>query len=268
MASFFVSRVDTEVDARLDKIGTAEAAELRGRAAIANARLAYQHYEQVFSSPRWQALPTRGPGRSGRCGPRRRSRTPPTPTPATSPTWSRPAWSTPCPRPRCALVADQGEVPADSVHGHYEESQQVLDGLRAVGIDYDDVVQKLEDDGVAKFDAPGSSSPSSWPPRCGPAQPGKGTDDDSGTTRVIVGASLAGAKAAETLRAEGFDGPVVLIGRESERPYERPPLSKGYLMGKAGRDKIYVHPPSGTPSTTWTCGSASRSPASNRRRTR
>jgi 3-phenylpropionate/trans-cinnamate dioxygenase ferredoxin reductase component len=59
---------------------------------------------------------------------------------------------------------------------------------------------------------------------------------------VIVGASLAGAKAAETLRAEGFAGPVVLIGAESELPYERPPLSKDYLQGKSPRDKIYVHP--------------------------
>jgi 3-phenylpropionate/trans-cinnamate dioxygenase ferredoxin reductase subunit len=59
---------------------------------------------------------------------------------------------------------------------------------------------------------------------------------------VIAGAGLAGAKAAETLRAEGFDGAVVLIGDENERPYERPPLSKDYLMGKAERDSIYVHP--------------------------
>lgn len=59
---------------------------------------------------------------------------------------------------------------------------------------------------------------------------------------VIAGAGLAGAKAAETLRSEGFDGPVVLIGSENERPYERPPLSKDYLMGKAERDSIYVHP--------------------------
>ena len=61
-------------------------------------------------------------------------------------------------------------------------------------------------------------------------------------THVIVGAGLAGAKAAEALRAEGFDGPVVLLGEETERPYERPPLSKDYLLGKAGRDTIYVHP--------------------------
>ena len=59
---------------------------------------------------------------------------------------------------------------------------------------------------------------------------------------VIVGASLAGAKAAEALREEGFDGPLVLIGEESERPYERPPLSKDYLLGKAERETIYVHP--------------------------
>jgi 3-phenylpropionate/trans-cinnamate dioxygenase ferredoxin reductase subunit len=60
-------------------------------------------------------------------------------------------------------------------------------------------------------------------------------------TFIIVGASLAGAKAAETLRDEGFDGQVVLIGAEPERPYERPPLSKEYLRGEAGREKVYVH---------------------------
>src|SRR3954463_10102473 len=63
----------------------------------------------------------------------------------------------------------------------------------------------------------------------------------SDRTFVIVGASLAGAKAAETLRTEGFDGRLVLIGAERERPYERPPLSKEYLRGEAGRDKVYVH---------------------------
>jgi 3-phenylpropionate/trans-cinnamate dioxygenase ferredoxin reductase subunit len=60
-------------------------------------------------------------------------------------------------------------------------------------------------------------------------------------TFVIVGASLAGAKAAEELREQGFDGRVVLIGSESERPYERPPLSKGYLQGESERDKAFVH---------------------------
>jgi 3-phenylpropionate/trans-cinnamate dioxygenase ferredoxin reductase subunit len=60
-------------------------------------------------------------------------------------------------------------------------------------------------------------------------------------TFIIVGASLAGAKAAETLRAEGFEGRVLLIGAEDERPYERPPLSKDYLRGEVGREKVYVH---------------------------
>jgi len=61
------------------------------------------------------------------------------------------------------------------------------------------------------------------------------------STYVIVGASLAGAKAAETLREEGFDGNIVLLGEEDERPYERPPLSKGYLLGKEDRSSIFVH---------------------------
>src|SRR5215210_1149012 len=58
---------------------------------------------------------------------------------------------------------------------------------------------------------------------------------------IIIGAGLAGAKAAETLRDEGFDGRVVLVGSESDRPYHRPPLSKGYLRGEVHRDRVYVH---------------------------
>jgi 3-phenylpropionate/trans-cinnamate dioxygenase ferredoxin reductase subunit len=63
----------------------------------------------------------------------------------------------------------------------------------------------------------------------------------SDRTFVIVGASLTGAKAAEALREEGFDERIILIGAEDERPYERPPLSKDYLRGEAGREKVYVH---------------------------
>src|SRR5690242_15526399 len=62
-------------------------------------------------------------------------------------------------------------------------------------------------------------------------------------TMVVVGGGLAGAKAAETLRAEGFDGRVVVVAEEQERPYERPPLSKDYLNGGKDRDVIYVHDP-------------------------
>src|SRR5690349_13217230 len=60
-------------------------------------------------------------------------------------------------------------------------------------------------------------------------------------TFLIVGAGLAGAKAAQTLREEGFDGEVVLFGEEPERPYERPPLSKGLLLGTVGRETAFVH---------------------------
>src|SRR4051794_21953635 len=61
-------------------------------------------------------------------------------------------------------------------------------------------------------------------------------------TFVIVGGGLAGAKAAETLREEGFAGRLVLVGAEAERPYERPPLSKDYLRGESARDTVFVHP--------------------------
>lgn len=61
-------------------------------------------------------------------------------------------------------------------------------------------------------------------------------------THVIAGAGLAGARAAEALRDEGFEGPIMLIGQEAEQPYERPPLSKDYLRGEAPREKTHVHP--------------------------
>jgi transaldolase len=102
VASLFVSRVDTEVDARLDKIGTAAAAALRGRAAIANARLAYHHYERTLTSPRWAVLQAAGARPQRPLWASTSVKDPAYPDTATSPTWSRPAWSTPCPRPPCA----------------------------------------------------------------------------------------------------------------------------------------------------------------------
>jgi NADPH-dependent 2,4-dienoyl-CoA reductase/sulfur reductase-like enzyme len=75
-------------------------------------------------------------------------------------------------------------------------------------------------------------------------------------TFIVVGASLAGAKAAETLRTEGFDGRVLLIGAENERPYERPPLSKEHLRGEAGDEKVYLQTRASTPTTTSSFASA------------
>jgi len=153
VASFFVSRVDTEIDSRLDKIGTAEADELRGRAAIANARLAYQHYERVFSAPRWAALHAAGARPQRPLWASTSVKNPAYPDTRYVVDLVAPGVVNTMPEATLRLVADHGQVPADSIHGHYEESEQLFSQLRGLGIDYDDVVQKLEDDGVTTFDS-------------------------------------------------------------------------------------------------------------------
>ncbi len=152
VASFFVSRNDTETDKRLDKLGSEEAKALRGSAAIANARLAYQHYEEVFGSDRWRALEQAG------AKPQR-------------PLWASTGVKDPAyedtryvvelvapgvvntmPEATLEAVADHGEIRGDTIRPMYSEAQQVLDRLAALGVDYDDVVQTLEDEGVKKFE--------------------------------------------------------------------------------------------------------------------
>ena len=103
-------------------------------------------------------------------------------------------------------------------------------------------MQSLEDEAVAKFEDSWAQLSEHLGETLRVQQSGSGDDDEHGWTYLIVGASLGGAKAAEALRAAGYDGRVVLLGAESELPYERPPLSKGYLQGKAERETIYVHP--------------------------
>jgi transaldolase len=152
VASFFVSRVDTEVDKRLDKLGTPEAQALHGKAAIANARLAYQRYEKVFTTDRWRALADAG------AKPQR-------------PLWASTSTKNPAyrdvmyvedliapgvvntmPEATIHAFADHGEVPGDTVTGMYADAQQVLDDLAGLGIEYDDVVNTLEREGVEKFE--------------------------------------------------------------------------------------------------------------------
>ena len=152
VASFFVSRVDTEVDSRLDKAGTSDAAALRGRAAIANARLAYEHYEKVFSGPRWAALRNAGARPQRPLWASTSVKDPAYPDTRYVTDLVAPGVVNTMPEATLRLVADHGQVPADSVHGHYDESRQVLRQLQELGIDYDDVVQRLEDEGVATFD--------------------------------------------------------------------------------------------------------------------
>jgi transaldolase len=152
VASFFVSRVDTEVDARLDKIGSDEAKALRGRAAIANTRLAYELYEQKFNSDRWRALAAAG------AKPQR-------------PLWASTSTKDPSyddtmyvidlvaagtvntmPEATLAALVDHGDFRGDTVRGTYPAAHQLLSDLAALGIDYGDVVQVLEDEGVEKFE--------------------------------------------------------------------------------------------------------------------
>ncbi|HEY9474063.1 MAG TPA: transaldolase [Mycobacteriales bacterium] len=153
IASFFVSRVDTEVDRRLDQIGGEQARTLRGKAAIANARLAYHHYERTFASDRWKAL------RAAGARPQRPLwASTSTKDPAYSDTryvvdLVAPGVVNTMPESTIEAMVDHGELRGDTVRGPelVAQSQAVLDGLNDLGVDYDDVVQVLEDEGVQKF---------------------------------------------------------------------------------------------------------------------
>ncbi|MGI5156754.1 transaldolase [Microbispora sp. CA-102843] len=152
VASFFVSRVDTEIDKRLDKIGTPEAAELKGKAAVANARLAYAAYEEVMNSPRWQAL------RAAGAHPQR-------------PLWASTGVKNPdypdtlyveqlvtagvvntMPEKTLDSSADHGRISGDTIRPFYQQAWDVMASLKQAGIDYDDVVRALEEEGVEKFE--------------------------------------------------------------------------------------------------------------------
>lgn len=153
VASFFVSRVDSEIDKRLDGIGTDEAKALKGKAALANARLAYEAYEEVFSSERWAALDRAHANKQ-------------------RPLWASTGVKDPAykdtlyvvdlvapgtvntmPEATLEATADHGEVSGDTIRGTYEQARTELDAVAKLGIAYDDVVQLLEDEGVEKFEA-------------------------------------------------------------------------------------------------------------------
>ena len=152
VASFFVSRVDTEVDKRLDKIGTDEAAAVRGKAGIANARLAYERFEKAFSTDRWAALKAAGAN-------------------IQRPLWASTGVKDPTyddtmyvvelvapdivntmPEATMNAVADHGTIRGNTISDTYADSQQVLDDLAKLGIGYNDVIELLETEGVQKFE--------------------------------------------------------------------------------------------------------------------
>jgi transaldolase len=150
VASFFVSRVDTEIDKRLEKLGKTE---LRGKAAVANARLAYQAYEEVFSSERWTALERAGAKPQRPLWASTGVKDPAYPDTMYVDELIAPNVVNTMPEPTLDAEADHGKPVGDSVHGTYEDSKKVLADLEAAGVSYDDVVQVLEDEGVDKFEA-------------------------------------------------------------------------------------------------------------------
>ena len=151
VAAFFVSRVDTEIDKRLEEIGTDEALALRGKAAVANARLAYRDYQKFFEGERWAKLAEAGANTQ-------------------RPLWASTGVKNPdysdtmyvselvvsnivntMPEKTLEAFADHGEVDGDQVTTQYDDAQRVMDDLATVGIDYDDVIATLEQEGVDKF---------------------------------------------------------------------------------------------------------------------
>jgi len=153
VASFFVSRVDTEVDNRLEKLGTPEAAELRGKAAIANARLAYQLFEERFASPRWSALSARGARVQRPLWASTSTKDPAFPDTMYVVDLVAPDTVNTMPEPTIRAVADHGQLRGNTIQGTYEEAKRTFDQLEALGISYDDVVEVLENEGVQKFEA-------------------------------------------------------------------------------------------------------------------
>ncbi len=149
VASFFVSRVDSEIDKRLDEIGGHD--DLKGKAGIANARLAYEAYEKFFTGERWEKLAEAGANRQ-------------------RPLWASTGVKNPdyddtmyvvdlavantvntMPEKTMQAVKDHGEVKGDQVTPYYDDARQVMASLKDAGVDYDDVISTLEEEGVEKF---------------------------------------------------------------------------------------------------------------------
>jgi transaldolase len=150
VASFFVSRVDTEIDKRLDKLGRPE---LRGKAAVANARLAYRLFEEKTGTERWRALKAAGARPQRPLWASTGVKNPDYPDTMYVDELVAPGTVNTMPESTLHAVADHGNVHGDTVRGHYDDAAEHMAALKAAGIDYDDVVAVLEDEGVEKFAA-------------------------------------------------------------------------------------------------------------------
>ena len=152
VASFFVSRVDAAVDAALTDVGTDEALALRGKAAIANARLAYAAYQEVFASERWQALAAAGAKPQRPLWASTGVKDPSYPDTLYVTELVAPGVVNTMPQATLDAVADHGEIPGDTVSGTAEDALATLAAVEAQGISMADVTARLEDEGVSKFE--------------------------------------------------------------------------------------------------------------------
>ncbi|MEO3827524.1 transaldolase [Actinomadura sp. B10D3] len=153
VASFFVSRVDTEIDKRLDKIGSDEAKALRSKAGVANARLAYALYEEKFGTDRWKALKDAGARPQRPLWASTGVKDPDLPDTLYVVELVAPGTVNTMPEATLDAVADHGEVRGDAVRGAYDDARAHMAALKEAGVDYDDVVRVLEEEGVDKFAA-------------------------------------------------------------------------------------------------------------------
>lgn len=153
VASFFVSRVDTEIDKRLDAIGSDEAKAAKGKSALANARLAYEAYEEVFSSDRWAPLDKAQANKQRPLWASTGVKDPSLKDTLYVDDLVAPNTVNTMPEATLEAVADHGEITGNTVAGGYDRARADLDAIKKLGISYDDVVQVLEDEGVEKFEA-------------------------------------------------------------------------------------------------------------------
>src|SRR3982751_72622 len=149
VASFFVSRVDTEADKRLDQLG-GNAVKLKGKLAIANAKLAYQNYLEIFSGPRWNALGAKGASKQRCLWASTSTKNPDYRDVMYVEELIGPATVNTMPEETIVAFQDHGNAAARLTEG-IDEARKVLDDLREAGIDYDDVTDTLEREGVQKF---------------------------------------------------------------------------------------------------------------------
>ncbi len=152
VASFFVSRVDSEIDKRLEAIGSDEALALRGRSAVANARLAYAAYEDVVAADRWQRLEAAGAQRQRPLWASTSTKNPDYPDTLYVTELVAPDTVNTMPEATIEAVADHGDITGDTIRPNRENAWNALAAVRAAGVDLDDVSEVLEREGVEKFE--------------------------------------------------------------------------------------------------------------------